>query len=421
MRLAPVAITAAIILSFLPRVQADEWTNVVTNYATDHDTPGHQYGLRDVTLSPDQNWVYGSWVHGDSIRWLYRYDAHQTVLDTQSTPNYAGSLTLNHLASPMGPAAPGDDNNTNWQSVVQVGNYIYGGTDVTNATAMSTPGGADGYYGGFQGIVVAPWNFAANSTSVLDEISTTPLGGGVGGVASSGNYLYATIKNGSDGIIARYDISNPTTPTAAGSWSFQSLGIDLGTDNLTTANNFHGLVAMAGADNSTDLYIASGNEGTTARGAGTLYHVNIDSGGNMTLVSSVTTQYRLQDVAYYKDALYATEWAGASSQIAKIGITSTGGLQDEGYIDGPAHPFDGGDQYRNSSGGGYSGIDITSAGNIWIGNQYWNDSGAAGAPDELLTDQMDESAPIPEPGTIALFGLGVPVLIGTLRRKRRAA
>jgi len=408
MRLAPVAITAAIVLSLLPLAQADEWFNVVTDYATDHKA-GYQYGLRDVTLSPDENWVYGAWQHGDGIRWLYRYASNQVVLDTKTNPNFAGRFTINHVVNAQSPTV-GDDNNTNWQSVVAVGNYVYGGTDLTNTTT----GPSTGYYGGFQGLVVLPWTYGDNNTAALKTVDTSTYGGGIGGLAASGNYIYATLKSPTDGIVVRFDITNPTNPVLDTThvWKFSQLSVPVTTDY------FHGLVAVDDGLGGTDLYITSGDQTQNSRPAGALYRVHVDSGGTMTLLDTLAITNRPQDVALYNDTLYVTEWTGSASQIRKVGITATG-LQDEGYIEGPPHPFNGGDGYRNANGGGYSGIDISRAGNIWLADQYWNDSGASGTPGELLTDRLYESAPIPEPGTIALFGLGVPVLIGALRRKRR--
>jgi hypothetical protein len=247
-------------------------------------------------------------------------------------------------------------------------------------------------------------------TITAHQTSTAAYGGGISGLAVSGNWLYATLKSPTDGIIVRFDISTPGAPT-------------LDTSDIThfsTTNNFHGLVAMPDGAGGTDLYITSGDQTDNSRPAGALYRVDVNSSGTMTLLSTLTMTNRPEDIALYKNTLYVTEWVGASSQIAKVGFAGTT-LQDEGFIAGPPHPFDGGDEYRNANGGGYSGIDISNAGNIWIGDQYWNDSGTSSLENELLTDRIYDSTPIPEPGTIALFGLGVPVLIGALRRKKRAA
>jgi hypothetical protein len=51
------------------------------------------------------------------------------------------------------------------------------------------------------------------------------------------------------------------------------------------------------------------------------------------------------------------------------------------------------------------------------GKGYFNDSTPAAASD---SDEVVHSASVPEPSTLALFGTGVFILTGALRRKAQA-
>jgi hypothetical protein len=362
--------------------------SIVSGTSSGHpesSAPGVDYGLRSVALSPNQGYVYAGFMHGGGIRYIYEYSVSQT---SESNNNYVARFTFNNISVPS--TDPSYDNSTQIVALAATNSYIYAGL-------------SQEYTGvGLQGFAVVD----ANLTGSTDYKVSLSLP--VYGLTVDGNYLYVTedAKNGASADVQRYTL-NPSTglPTLDTSWGSG------GTLNLQTLAGGSGAGDLRGVvtDDAGNIYIASRTDGK-------IYKINA---AGTSVTSTSFTMPMVDDLAIYDGSLYATEYNGTSSAIEKVSLDLAVGIT----VAGPAHLYDG--VYSNDAAGwndqgGYSGLDISATGRIYMGDQYWNDTLIDGTGTAYFTDRLYGSDPLPEPGTLALFGLGIPALVGVLRRRRSA-
>ncbi|MEU8870612.1 Ig-like domain repeat protein, partial [Streptomyces javensis] len=220
---------------------------------------------------------------------------------------------------------------------------------------------------------------------VLDS-SLTPVSGKVqtsdaatkdkriGGAAilKSGSvyYLYISRESGSgEAYIQRFDVTNPASPVLDTTFN------GTGTFNLATLPGFSTAGFPRGLTVAPDgtIYLASTDTGNFTNG--TVYRIASD-------LSSATsvTEFGAMDVALRSGKVYATQYLANNSQIAVLDAAT---LTQVATITIPQFPHP-----NTALDTGYSGIDISSDGKIYLADQLYSTVG--GVSDRLLV-----SSPLP--------------------------
>ena len=409
MKTAAIVLLVAAALTVTGGAHGDAWDALIVDHEARANASdlGQEYGLRAIALSPNDNYIYGAWLHANSsgtgANYLYMYDAHQGATPD---PGYPDPAQPRHYIERISTG----DTNVQFRAVAATSDWVYAGLDKNHPDGSGTYG----------------FDILPSDLSGVAATFALPLP--VNGIAVYGNYLYMSERDLSSSTptapVLRYLLSDPGNPNVGP--SNPELDTSWGVGGvLEVTNQIPGAEYLRGmtTDSAGNVYIAAGAD---LNPNGTVYRIDAVTGQ---VTSATVNLPGAMDLAIYHDTLYVTEYTNVTSQIHKLGLN----LSDEGFLAGtPVHLYDGymldGSQGRNYPGGGYSGIDISTTGNVYLADQYWNDTGwMAGQPagdpqqpEEILRDRLYESDPIPEPGTIALFGLGIAMLTGRLRRKRPA-
>lgn len=231
--------------------------------------------------------------------------------------------------------------------------------------------------------------FDSALTPISSSATTSPVVGGLA-IQKSGSNYYAYTTYEESGLIQRYNVTNTGAisldATFGTSGSYNIPGSVFGTD-------LRGI--EIGADGS--IY-------TVSRNSNTIYKISSD----LSSVSTATLT-RPIDLAIYGSNLYVTSYNGTSSLIRSLSLASLSFVEDITISTLDGNP------YSRASTEGWSGIEIDSAGNIWLADQQYSGS-ATGTRDRLI---VGKSLAIPEPTTLALLGLASVIAIGGTRRREK--
>ncbi|HEX5471662.1 MAG TPA: PEP-CTERM sorting domain-containing protein [Lacipirellulaceae bacterium] len=345
------AAAAALSLIGMTVQAAPTWTALI-----DQSFPGfangESYSLRGIATSPDGRVVYGSWLHTGTGKEVVEYNASSgAVLNSTYFADQAKSLAV-------------DDRG-----------YVFAGTGNDNGDT--------------------PFIQALSADLQTSYDSVTAFAGGVndkrfGGLATwddGGNhYVYAT-RESSHFYIQRFlanDVNDITLDTTFGTGGTLSL----------TGGYLHGLaVAPDGT-----IYAASTNEANAPSAAnGTVYKISAD--GTSATSTNVAGAF---DLALYGNNLYVSEYgAGAPGAVAVLDASTLAGVD----------VFNTGFSNTNTSfDSGYSGIDISPQGNIYLADQFHSSSS--------YSDRLLVSSAVPEPSSLALL-VGLVGLALSSRRPGR--
>lgn len=233
-------------------------------------------------------------------------------------------------------------------------------------------------------------SFLQSFDSALSPISSTsntsPVVNGLA-IHKIGNdyFAYAAFETG--GLIQRYNVTN------TGAMVLDATFNGSGSFNIPGASDLRGI--EVGSDGT--IYVAS-------RGGNAVFKVSSDLS---TVTSAALT--RAMDVAIYGSNLYATSYNGTSSLIRSLSLASLSFVEDITISTLDGNP------YSRGSSEGWSGIEIDSAGNIWLADQQYSGSGT-GTRDRLI---VGKSLAIPEPATLVMLGLASVIAIGGTRRRQK--
>ncbi len=319
--------------------------------------------LRALELSPDATALYSGWLHGPQMVW--RHDPSSGAV----TAAYdMGGVQANAIAT--------DD-----RGYVYIGEGDYGAGRI-----RITPSALDSTvksFGGKDGTEV-------EGLSIRKELPAT------GDLPNY--YLYVTR---SDGTIERYDVTDPANP---------ALDPTFGTGGVYDALAGEPLRGVEVAGDGT-MFVAQrdSDPGTNDR-SGFVYAIPPTLPTDPTTIPTYD-DIAAMDLALYGDLLYVTTYDGDSSLVFVFDVSGgTLALLDTFepmVVDGPERE----DVY------GYAGIDISPLdGRVFFTDQWYSISGEN--LDRILTNPARATLQpeIPEPGTLALVGLG---LLGLVRRRRR--
>lgn len=323
------------------------WTTVL-----DHEVPSSTNQLRAVALADDEESVY--------VGYIQMTGGNRRVFQHDTSSPYA--LLNTHLSGNDQPKGIATDDRGN----VYIANR---GSGTSSSFIQSFP---------------------ANLSAPISSTSfTSPVIGGIA-VQRIGNSYYAYTVYESDGLIERYDVTNPAAMVLDTSFG------NSGQYNIPGANNLRGI--EVGPDGS--LYVAARNDNS-------VYKVSSD-------LNSVETHTltRPMDVAIFGSQLYVTSYYGTESLIRSLNMSDLSFVEDITITDLDGSP------YSRGSSEGWSGIDIDSTGNIWLVDQQYSGSGT-NTRDRLLLGASLAGAPVPAPGTIALAGLAGVAGLAIVRRRRQ--
>ncbi len=318
------------------------------------------YSLRGVALSADDTKVYGTWLHTGNNKLIVEYDT------TTGALLYSSTIGVNNQAKSIAT----DDRG-----------YVYlGSGDYTMPTQIEVR--------------------SSNLQTIYGTASTTDsatkdkrIGGA--SVWKNGNqyYLYVTRESGFDSAyIQRFNVTDPTKPVL--DTTFGNNGTFNLQSKVADAGYLRGLeVAKDGT-----IYVTSTQTGSaSSKDIARVYKIAAN------LSSATHTNVRgAMDVAIYGSDLYVSQYGDLSSAVA---VLKAGDLSLEQTL------YTGFLHTNTSADSGYSGIDITSDGRIFLADQVYKTS----YTDRLLVSSSVGPAPIP--GTVLLLGSG---LIGMLLLRRRA-
>jgi hypothetical protein len=361
------AVMAAVLL--LLGIDAPARADTITWTALLDQTSGTTYSLRGVALSANDSTVYGTWLHTGDNKLIVEYNA------TTGALLYSSTIGVNNQAKSIAT----DDRG-----------YVYlGSGDYTKPTQIQVRSSD------LQTI------YGTASTTNTDTTNTDTKDKRIGGASiwKNGNqyYLYITRESGFDAAyIQRFNVTNPSNPTL--DTSFGSGGT-LNLQSLLPGDTAVGYLRGLEVAKDGTIYVTSTRTDTAANKANArVYKI----APNLTS-ATYTTLRGAMDVAIYGSDLYVSQYDAQNSAVAVLNAGTLG--LEKTLLTGFIHS-------NTSADSGYSGIDITSDGRIFLADQVYS---LTGNSDRLL--ESSSVGPVPIPSTVLLLGSG---LMGLLLWRRRS-
>ena len=328
--------------------------------------------LRSLALSQDGSTLYSGWLHGADARAVYKHDALVQGAIPDAYP--MGTIQPNSLAT--------DDRGNVYIGYGENGN---GGIEIVNGSFASV---AAAFNGGNTSDV--------EGLSVWKDLSGAP--------SPPAYYLYASRR---DGTIQRFDVTDPTSPALDTGWASS------GTYAVPGAGTLRGMEVAADGT----IFLAQRDTASGDR-LGFVYSIPPSLGTLMSVPLSGA-----MDVAIYDDELYVSTYRGLDSTVE---VLSTADLLHLATYE-PNIPRVG-DVEKQEDLYGYSGIDISDDGQLYLGDQWYMlyriDPGGKQHADRILTHPPIGIGPepppepvIPEPATLLVLGMGCLALA----RRRKGA
>jgi hypothetical protein len=336
-------------------------------------TTNNHHSLRGLALSPDGSQVYAGLILPASTG--------GEILEINT-----GNGNLTNSVSTVN----GNFNQPKGIAVDASGNVYTTLNDGVNTSATQKFQVLSSSLGAVSGVITAP---AAGGNAQLAGADVATVSGNV--------YLYLTFNKGA-GVIERYKLSGTGSPaapvldTAFGTGGLLDVRSAFNNNALTSVT----LNGIAVASDGTIYGAADASTDANIRGD-TVYKISSD-------LSTITTTSvtEAMDVALYNGNIYATEYNSTASAVAVLKQSDLSSVDTITFTGPPLHA-------DTSTDSGFSGIDISSTGTMYVSDQLFD---LTGANDQIIV------ATVPEPAslTLAVFGLGGLGLAARQLRKRRS-
>jgi hypothetical protein len=373
--------------------------DVQSDYFGTQDGISQTRSLRGVAVTSDGQSVIGAFIQGTSTSGLREVDSGilTTNPDTAVIGNFNGSGANPYPGNPV---------------------YTGGATgDLEAAVGTTTrPKSVDtddrGYvYAAFESdpahsLIIYNSTMTATVATVTGVSITNPTVS----VQHIGPNYYAYLKTGT-GIVQRYDVTNPASPTIDLTW---------GTGGIANLQSVPGWSAASVNAIYTDsdgiVYVAGG---ITVAGRDSVFR--IPANGDVSTATRVSLNGAM-DLAVFQDKLYVSRYLSTTSSIAvlnKADLSSAGADLTTGFT-----------HTNTNSDSGYSGLAINYRGQIYVADQWYlnvnptssytppvtsfNPTPSAITGTNILFDRILVSSPLVTPSTVWVDGAWASLPNGTV-------
>ncbi|WP_254507681.1 beta strand repeat-containing protein [Anatilimnocola floriformis] len=279
---------------------------------------------------------------------------------------------------------------------------------------------------------VFPSNLSAplSSKSSTNNIATSQISGMATAKLGGNYYTYVGWKNG---LIERWNVNDPANPTLDTSWGAAGTPGKISLKSIT-ANAYLNNLEI---DTDGTIFVAGGLLGTTSFGDALIkIPAAAAASGNLATATSVAVSggandtagvYGAMDVALYAGKAYVTQYLQTNSTISSfytLDLTSAGKITPN--ITTLAGPSGKVSTYNNGTDSGFSGIEISSDGKIYLAEQvysmvaaassYTPPGGAAMTGTRILFDRVlvSSALDVAGPVTSAVVATPNPIVAGAL-------
>ncbi|HVX13072.1 MAG TPA: DUF4214 domain-containing protein [Pirellulales bacterium] len=318
---------------------------------TTGSSPGNPYSLRGLALSPNDASIYAGYIHSSAINEL-----STSTASTEATVSTPGQ-------QPKGVAT--DDRG-----------FVYS-TLNTGSAATTQPWTI--YNSNLTPVSGAPFTSATTAAKQLSGIAVQKL---------NGHYFVYISSNKGAGTIERWNVDNPSAPVLDTSFgsngiaNLQSSSFGLG------ANAFvNGLVVDADGT----IY-ATGGVNTTDRGDA-VFKIS----PNGTSLEAQASVNGAMDDALFDGRLFVTEYLGPNSAIAVLNDSNMS-LVDT-ITDSPKGAYANTTPDAQGYDAGYSGIDISASGQIYVAEQLYTYNNDNIFHDRILVSSALAAPSVTSPAT----------------------